>query len=117
MKSRVRTTLVQMVDDALGDDPKKALVAAVALQGEVKWLLQRAVARARAENWDWGRISRLLGVSRQAARQKFRVIVPLGPPHTRRISDIQRQMRDGMRLTNEIRDRARNRDDDDPVAW
>jgi hypothetical protein len=116
--STVRRVLVRMIDDSLSDDPKRALVAAVALQGEVEWLLQRTVALARAEGYDWGRIGRLLGVSRQAARQRFRTIVPKAPPHTANLSFLERQMRDGERRVNEIRDRNRNGGyDDDPVAW
>ena len=124
--SKVRAVLVRMIDESLGDDPKRALVAAVALQGEVVWLLQRAVALARAAGWDWGRIGRLLGVSRQAARQRYRVIAPLGPPHTRNLSSLDRQARAGERAINEMRNRRRNSgqtggrngyDDDDPVAW
>ncbi len=72
-----------MVEHSLGDDPRRALVAARQLGEETEWLLQRAVALARREQWTWGRIGRLLGVSRQAARQRFGGIVPTLPPHQR----------------------------------
>ena len=50
--------LVAMIDQALGDEPKPALIAARQLKAEADWLTERAVALARREGFDWGRISR-----------------------------------------------------------
>jgi hypothetical protein len=58
MDDRVRTELVEMVDRALGTDPKDALIASCQLKNEVEWLTERSVALARREGYDWGRISR-----------------------------------------------------------
>ena len=61
----------QMIADAQGSNPRLALASVKALRDETDWLLVRAVRLARAQGYDWGKISRLLGVSRQAARQRF----------------------------------------------
>jgi hypothetical protein len=61
MANRVRNELIGMIDDALGDDPKRALIAARRLKDDVPWLTERSVALARREGYDWGRIGRLLG--------------------------------------------------------
>jgi len=45
--SRIRDELVDMVDRALGDDPKAALIAARQLKEESDWLAERCVALAR----------------------------------------------------------------------
>lgn len=58
----------QMMADAQGKDPRLALAAVRELVDETDWLPVRAVRLARHDEYDWGRISRLLGVSRQAAR-------------------------------------------------
>ena len=41
------------------------------LRDEIDWLIERAVALARREGFDWGRISRLLGITRQWARERL----------------------------------------------
>ena len=37
-----------MIDDALGEEPKRALIAARQLKEEVEWLTERSVALAAA---------------------------------------------------------------------
>ena len=44
--STIRKELVAMIDRALGDDPKAALIAARNLVEEADWLAKRAVAFA-----------------------------------------------------------------------
>lgn len=76
----------QLLADAGGPNPRLALASVKALADELDWLLVRAVHLARAEHYDWARIGRLLGVSRQAARQRFERLAPLVgplPPHVR----------------------------------
>ncbi|MBK5333570.1 MAG: hypothetical protein JJD93_16460 [Ilumatobacteraceae bacterium] len=53
MDKRVRNELVEMIDRALGEEPKPALIAARQLKAEVDWLTERAVALARREGYDW----------------------------------------------------------------
>ncbi|MGB8861734.1 MAG: hypothetical protein WCC60_20940, partial [Ilumatobacteraceae bacterium] len=72
--------LGQLLHDAGGANPRLALASVKALADETDWLLVRAVRLARAEGYDWGRIGRLLGVSRQAARQRFERLAPLVGP-------------------------------------
>jgi hypothetical protein len=72
MTSRVRNELVGMIDQALGADPKAALIASRQLKDEVEWLTERSVALARREGFEWAPISRLLGISRQWARERFK---------------------------------------------
>ena len=67
----VRDGLVQMIDRALGDDPRVALIAARQLEEEAEWVTRRAVALARRDGWNWARIGRLLGMTRQGVRKRF----------------------------------------------
>jgi hypothetical protein len=79
--------------------------------------------RARAEGFDWGRIGRLLGVSRQSARERYQAIVPSLPPHLRadHQSPLERQARETERALRDIRNGAWRRDQgaggDDVVPW
>ncbi|HNJ97880.1 MAG TPA: hypothetical protein PLV13_07125 [Ilumatobacteraceae bacterium] len=57
MAKTVRDGLVEMIDRALGDDPRQALMAA---------------ALARREGFDWGRIGRNLGLTRQVLARSSR---------------------------------------------
>ena len=81
VESRVRRELIRMIDQALGAEPKAALVAVRQLKDEIEWLTERSVSVARREGYDWGRISRLLGISRQWARERFKKAPPRMPPH------------------------------------
>lgn len=114
----VRDELVAMIDRALGDDPRHALLAARHLAEETDWLMKRAVALARREGFDWGRIGRNLGLSRQGARQKFPAAPPAPPPHVVRRSRAERQLREDELLVRRFRaGTSGQRVDDDPVAW
>ena len=67
----LRSHLALMLDNALGPTPRLALAAVARLKLDVAFLEGRAVALARREGYDWGRIGRLLGSSRQAVRQRW----------------------------------------------
>jgi hypothetical protein len=79
----MRTAIDRLLDQALGDNPRLAVAAARRLRVEFEWIEQRAVALARREGYDWGRIGRLLGVSRQSARSRFIGMRPTAPPSSR----------------------------------
>ena len=118
MPNRVREELVRMIDRALGDQPKEALIAARQLQDDVEWLIERCVALARREGYDWGRISRLLRISRQWARVRFKNAPPRVPPHVVALNRYLREERESQRLVNELREKAKHGDDgNDVVAW
>lgn len=121
--AELRESLISMIDDALGADPRAALIAAKRLPGEVDWLTRRAVARARAEGFDWGRIGRLLGMSRQGARQKFALSPPLASPHTLRMRRYRRPFEEGERAVERFKSSKRDAQPqplprpDDPYFW
>ncbi|HEX2784531.1 MAG TPA: hypothetical protein VHN36_13180 [Ilumatobacteraceae bacterium] len=113
-----------MIDHALGDDPKAALIAARQLKDEVEWLTERSVSVARREGYDWGQISRLLGISRQWARERFKNAPPRMPPHVVERNRYLAEQREGERLLKRLDSKAARRsrssddgDDDDLVAW
>lgn len=119
MADRVRTELVAMIDQALGDQPKEAPIAARQLQHEIEWLIERCVALGRREGYDWGRIGRLLRVSRQWTRVRFKNAPPRMPPHQVIRNRYLREQRETERMIDEYR-RGRKHgedDDDDVVAW
>lgn len=63
--------------DGLSDDEHLAIVAASArAEAEVDTLLRRSVAAARAAGVSWARIGARLGMSRQAAQQRFGAPAP-----------------------------------------
>ncbi len=73
----------QHVEEALGNDPRKALVAVRQLAVvDLPWLEERAVRLARADGYTWARLGRLLQKSRQAVRKRFGEIdgAPQPPP-------------------------------------
>jgi hypothetical protein len=124
VESRVRRALIRMIDHALGDDPKAALIAARQLKDEVEWLTERSVSVARREGYDWGQISRLLGISRQWARERFKNAPPRMPPHVVERNRYLAEQREGERLLKRLDSKAARRsrgsddgDDDDLVAW
>ena len=110
--------LRQLIKDARGSNPRLALAAVRALEKEVEWLLVRGVRLARNNDYDWGRIGRLLGVSRQAARQRFDRLAPkTGPlPPTRGLTPMELHVRAVAETAQKVR-RQREFEDDDPVFW
>jgi hypothetical protein len=114
---RVRNQLIAMIDRALGDDPKSALIASRELKDEIEWLTERSVALARREGYEWSRISRLLGISRQWARERFKAAPPRLPPHVVANNRYLREIRQTEQAVLEIRRSSRRPDDDDPIAW
>lgn len=68
----VSADLHRLLDRALDDDPRIALTASRELGVQIDgWVTDRAVLAARRTGRDWAKIGRLLGMSRQAARQRF----------------------------------------------
>ena len=81
------------VEQALGDDPRMAVVAVKLLTTEdLPWLEERAVRFARASGYSWGKLGRLLGRSRQAVYRRHIAIDGTPQPMPRR------PMRDGDRI-------------------
>lgn len=122
MEQRVRRELVAMIDHALGDDPKLALMSARQLKDEVQWLTERSVALARREGFDWGRIGRLLAITRQSARERFKSAPPGMPPHVVARNRYLAEQRQGERLLKQIQSGTyRSADDgdgtDEAVPW
>ncbi len=117
MESRVRRELIRMIDEALGDDPKLALIAARCLTAEVDWLTERAVALARREGYNWSQISRLLDISRQWARNRFKTAPPRLPPHIVARNRYMADERTTERLLRQLGQPKRSDQDDDPVGW
>jgi len=108
-----------LIADAGGADPRLALASVRVLQDETEWLLVRAVRLARQDGYDWGRIGRLLGVTRQAARERFQRLAPrVGPfpPHMSGRTDWERH---AARVAEAVADLRRRQDfdGDDPVFW
>ena len=87
--------------------------------------MQLAVALARREGFDWGRIGRNLGITRQGARQRFPAAPPALPPHVVRRNRAERATKQANLMAERFLDdrlrgnpsRSRNGDDDDPIAW
>jgi len=87
-----------MIDRALGDNPKEA----------------------RREGYEWSKISRLLGISRQWARERFKTAPPRLPPHVVARNRYMREQRETERLVRQFRSGQLHRSEDggdDPVAW
>lgn len=117
--TQFRSQLIRLIDDALGDDPKAALIAARDLSGEVDWLAKKAVALARVNGYDWGRIGRLLDLTRHGARKKFAVISPTPSPVTRRTERYLKPQRDAERMLARFDAGLPiiDQEPDDPVFW
>lgn len=64
--------LHRLVNDAVADDPRVALIACRRLADrEIPLIERKAVRRARQNGWTWARIGRLLGRTRQSVRARF----------------------------------------------
>jgi hypothetical protein len=114
----VRQQLIGMIDDALGEEPKRALIATRQLKAELQWLTERSVAVARREGYDWGRIGRLLGITRQSARERFKAAPPRLPPHVVARNRYLADEREGERLIAELgKAKRRGQDEGDVVPW
>jgi hypothetical protein len=117
MANRVRDELIGMIDDALGADPKRALIASHRLKAEVGWLTERSVALARREGYDWGRIGRLLGMTRQSARERFKSAPPRLPPHIAERNRYLAEQREGERLLRQLGQRTRRDQGEEDVVF
>jgi hypothetical protein len=81
------------VEQALGDDPRMAVVAVKLLTNhDLPWLEERAIRFARASGYSWAKLGRLLGRSRQAVHRRHLAIDGTPQPLPRR------PMRDGDRI-------------------
>ncbi|MGQ7295753.1 hypothetical protein [Quadrisphaera sp. KR29] len=58
---------------AADDDPLEALAALAAARRELEALEEVAVRRARLRSASWAAVAAAMGVSRQAAHQRFRL--------------------------------------------
>ena len=113
---RTQDELVGMVERALSEVPREALIGSRQLELELDWLFDRAVALARRDGYEWARIGRLIGRSRQAVRQRFATIVPVIPPSRRRRDLTDRYRAEIRRQTGDVRRRSAA-EGDDPAAW
>ena len=112
-----------LLHDAGGSNPRRALAAVRALADETDWLLVRAVRLARAEGYNWAQIGRLLGVSRQSAKQRFErlddlvgTVNPFTRPHQRGRTVWEQQEQDVCATIADLR-RRREFDSGDAVFW
>ncbi len=111
--------LGRLVRDSGGSNPRLALASLRALEDELDWLLVRAIRLARDDGYDWGRIGRLLGRSRQSARQRYQRLAPRQPPvppHLRGRTDVERHHLDVAESTADLR-RRREFEAGDAVFW
>ena len=90
-----RVSLYNRIDEALGDDPRVALIAVRRLfDEELPWIELRAVRLARAKGHPWARIGRALGRSRQAIQQRYADVEHTWPPIPREpVGQAERQER------------------------
>ncbi|PWJ55806.1 hypothetical protein SAMN06264364_102172 [Quadrisphaera granulorum] len=65
--------LAALVSRAGDDDPLQALAALAAARRELETLEMLAVRRARVRSASWAAIAQAMGVTRQAAHQRFRL--------------------------------------------
>ena len=115
-----------LIRQAGGSNPRLALAAVVELQGDLAWLLDRAVRLARQEGYDWGRIGRVLGCSRQSVRARFApkeqagwpMLDPL-PPHSRHLDWTESETHHFFDTVSDARRRQRfdAMGDDEAVPW
>ena len=107
--------------DPRSTDPRLALAGVRFMEEECQWLMVRAVRLARAAGYDWSRIGRLLGRSRQSVRERFDRLAPIVgplPPALVRAEIAAREFNENYEMLADVRRRARlEADGDDVVAW
>jgi hypothetical protein len=67
----VETSLLELAGKAVGDDAEEGLIAVTALREELERLEAQHVATALHTGWSWSRIGQLLGITKQAAHQRW----------------------------------------------
>jgi len=107
--------------DPRSTDPRLALAGVKFMEDECQWLMVRAVRLARAAGYDWGRIGRLLGRSRQAVRERFDRLAPLVgplPPSLVRAGIAAKEFNETYEMLADVHRQVRlEADGDDVVAW
>ena len=105
-----REQLHILIEDLLGDDPRRALIAYHRLvDAELPWIEQRVVGLARRDGWSWARIGRLLGRSRQAVQKRFEGLAPIQRTDPR--AEARHREAEFVRLLRGVGSEP------DPVAW
>lgn len=122
-----RTELHQRLDEALAGEPHDALIAVrILLTNDLPWLERHIVGRARRAGYSWAEIGRLLGRSRQSARQRFADLDSTWRGPDSDPGDLTARLsREGRRRLELARHRGRYRDElarwdasgDDVVPW
>jgi hypothetical protein len=107
--------VVDMVQQALSRDGHNAVSGARRLKDELVWIEREAVRRARADGLSWSEIGRLLGISRQAAYERFSQLKPPFRP-TREVSAADQRHQTFLDLLAGKKP-SRHEDEDDPIAW
>ena len=107
-----------IIDDMLGQDPRRALIAHRELKDEhLPWLEQRIVALAKRDGWSYGRMARLLGVSRQHLHRRFSTLRPATPVDHRAEQQALERMIVRMRRHGGLRSGGGDDPDEDVVPW
>jgi hypothetical protein len=87
------------IEKRIDSDPQASLdlvVLAAEAHSEIGKILKSAVSSARSAGWSWEAIGRALGMSRQAAQQRFGVKTEATEP------SLERQRLVGLTATNEM---------------
>gem|GEM_PF-856575 len=71
LSTTLHRDLHSLVDEALSDDPRTALIATRVLATEIRWIRERAVTISRRAQWPWRRIGRLLAVSHATLARQY----------------------------------------------
>ena len=67
-----RSRVASHIDQAFDDDPRLALTALRQLiDDDIPWIERTVIRNARSQGYDWARIGRLLGRSRQSVRKRY----------------------------------------------
>lgn len=87
------------IEERIDSDPQASLdlvVLASDAHGEIGKILNSAVSSARSAGWSWEGIGKALGMSRQAAQQRFGIKAEQTEP------SLERQRLVGLTATNEL---------------
>jgi Clp amino terminal domain, pathogenicity island component len=99
-----RSTVSLATKASRSEDPAEGLAAVAALRRDLDALATRHVARAVERGWSWSRIAETLGVSKQAAHQRYAKRASARPPSGARRADtlpISPLVREAVRAARE----------------